>query len=462
MKQSIALLCLAWVCIHINSVQAADWNELSGKPAAPRLIAFNNSEKHPDSIPFISMRKQEVGFWTSFDDAALILKIGQTTAKSDASATWEDTGMWMHLLAGSEWIALPVYESPGAAAGAVKSDGDYFTLQANFWKNIQATRPPAKTTSSQASGTAAKTGAFTANLGEYGGTAMTPDDRKANPLYKYKGDPAAEEADVVVPADYDGTKPFGLMVYITPGRGGSNSAPTKWEQELASHQIIWIGPRRAGNDQVGERRVWMAQQARAWALHHYRIDPARTIISGFSNGADAASATAVATPFGFSNAILFAPPCEPPVGPVHVPRESDHSVTVINPLSGSGLSHIKKNWRIAYVVGIKDQFLSNVRSSAKAVDGFKMGGKLYEIDGLGHDAPSSIAGQLDFIDAPGDSPDASERGFSADPYLADIRRAIAASPARGRSAMIQLWENHPEARTHPDVLALLAKMEALP
>lgn len=39
---------------------------------------------------------------------------------------------------------------------------------------------------------------------------------------------------------------------------------------------------------------------------------------------------------------------------------------------------------------------------------------------------------------------------------------MATSPASGRASMTQLWNNHPEARTHPDVLALRAKMEALP
>ena len=146
-------------------------------------------------------------------------------------------------------------------------------------------------------------------------------------------------ARVVQVLSADGTKPYGLMVFIEPESNGTGNIRGNWKDDLGARKLIWVAAMKSGNDQQGERRVWLAQQARAWALHHYNIDTGRMIISGFSNGGDAASATAVATPFGFNNALLIAPPCEPPVGTVHVPREHGGGTTAtVQPLSSSGIS----------------------------------------------------------------------------------------------------------------------------
>lgn len=464
MNPILSGICIVWVwmsMLGIDSAIAGGWVDLTGKTAVPRLIAFNSSKTPPKALPFVAERRLEAGFWTSFADAGVIEKTGQTTVKSSASG-WQDTGLWLHALIGRDWVSLPIYESPNADAGAVMKGNEYFALHATFWKSLQATRPPSKSADPAAVGAKPRTGSFTVNLGKLDGQPVTPDDRKKNPFYKFKGDPAQEAAEVLVPTDYDGTKPFGLMVYISPAHDGNNGISAKWSSELAARHIIRIGPKKAGNNQSGERRVWLAQLARAWALHHYRIDPDRMVIAGLSNGADAASATAVSTPFGFNSALLFAPPCEPPIGPVHVPRETDHSSVKIQPLSDSGLSYIKRTWRIVHVVGAKDEFLNLVRRSANAVDHFKMGTKLFEIPGLGHALPASIAEPLDFLDSPRSSASDGDDGFSPTSYLVEIRRAMAENPSRGRAAMIQLWNNHPEARNHPDVLALLATMEALP
>jgi predicted esterase len=438
---------------------SAGWGDLAGAAGAPRLVAFNNSKTQPVALPFIPERKLQAGFWASFNDPGVITKLGETVAKTDNTG-WQDTGIWMHLLVGRNWVSLPVHQTANAAAGSVKKGNDYFALHPAFWKNLQSTRPSAKTDATKPAGPAARTGAFTANLGDTKGEPATPDDREANPFYKFEGDPAKEIAQVTVPASYNGSKPFGLMVYLSPSLNGQNGLPAKWAAELAQRQIIWIGPRNTGNNNTAERRVWVAQQCRAWALHHYKIDPNRMIISGCSNGADAASATAVATPFGFNSALLFCPPCSPPVGEVGVPMEGKTGPNpVIKPVP-RGIPHIKNTWRIVHVVGTKDSFLPLVRKSAKLVEGFKMGSKLHEIEGMGHAGPPSIAEYLDFVDAPRGG--AAGGTFAAENYLAGVRRAMASDPERGRAAMVQLWNNHPEAHTHPDVLALLKEMEALP
>jgi dienelactone hydrolase len=257
------------------------------------------------------------------------------------------------------------------------------------------------------------------------------------------------------------------MVYISPGMNGGNGMPGGWRKDFQSRNLIWIGAKNGGNNHPGVRRVWLAQQARAWALHHYKIDTSRMIISGFSNGGDAASATAVATPFGFNNAILFAPPCNPPLGTVTVPQEKDAQGTPVNfikPLSSGGISNIKKNWRIAYVCGSKDNFLAEVKRSAEAVKGLDSGSKLFEIDGLGHGVPGDISNIFDFIFSPREAANdkGASRAFNVDPVLSSIRSQMKTQPAKARESMLQLWNNHPEVRATEEVAALIAEMEALP
>lgn len=453
--------------LGVQSGLASDWKDLSGKDSPPRLVVLSNAKTHPAALPFIPERMKEAGLWQTFSDPKVIAKLAQTMSPATATG-WDDTGLWMHLLLDDgEWLALSVCEKPGAAQGGVKAGDTLLALHPSLWKNLQSSRPAASATADKGDAAKAKTGAFEANLGELDGPAMTPDDRKANPFLKYDGDIKDESAEVLVPDTYDGTKPFGLMVYITPAMDGNNAPPGGWRGELASREIIWIGAKKGGNNHPGDRRVWLAQHARAWALHHYKIDPARMIIAGFSNGGDSASGTAVATPFGFNNAILFAPPCAPPLGPVGIPQEKDAKgpAPVIQPLSGAGIRQIKTHWRIAYVVGTKDSFVPEVRKSAKAVEGLDCGSKLFEIDGLGHGVPQNITDILDFILEPraaGGGNKKEKTGFDPGPVVSNILAAHKTNPARAREMMLQLWQNHPESRGDDQVTETLELMEKLP
>lgn len=446
-------------------VHAADWNEVSGQPA-PSWVAMSASATAPDRLPFIPDRIKEMRFWQAYSDPKIIAKIAESMTKVDALG-WEDTGLWMHLRGSDgKWTSLPICQMSRGAQGGVKAAGSVFTIHPKLWKNLQSTRPAA--TANPAAGLAVKpkTGSFTVSLGEMQGTAQSVDDRKLNPFLKYDGDAAKEEACVTVPDTYDGSEPYGLMVFISPGMDGNNQLPGGWSKDMAARKLIWIGAKNGGNNFPGDRRVWLAQQARAWALHHYQIAPTRMVISGFSNGADAASATAVATPFGFNNAILFAPPCNPPLDAVVVPQEKDakgSQVVLIKPLSSSGISHIKKDWRIAYVCGTNDSFLKGVRRSAEIVKVCEMGSKLFEINGLGHGIPSEIGDVLDFILAPRvATTKGGTNSFQAAPALAAIRSNLTTNPAKAKELMTQLWNNHPEAHSDADLIALLAEMETLP
>ena len=431
---------------------------------APSVVAISRHKSPPQSLPFIPARMADAGLWAAYTDPAIITKIGESTTQSTDSA-WEDTGFFVHLRGGDgQWTSRPLHEAPGGKAAALAVGTGHFTLHAGFWKSLQASRPAKAATAAAATATA-KTGSFTVTLAERNGPPCTPNDPKENPFIDFKGDPAAESASVVVPASYDGSQPYGLMVYISPGQAPENNLSKKWQEELEARKYIWIGPHNAGNNNPGDRRVWMAQQCRAWALHHYRIDPAKTIISGFSNGGDSASATAVSTPYGFSSALLMAPPSLPPIGPVIVPQETPRGQIMIQPLSKTGISHIKKNLRVAYICGSNDSFITNVKSSTKALeDELKLGCKLFELQGHGHGAAPSIAEAIDFLDGPRASADPVATAGGIQQSSAALREVQAAMGNRpqAKAKLARLWETRPDLRTSADVTTLIEKLEALP
>jgi hypothetical protein len=94
--------------------------------------------------------------------------------------------------------------------------------------------------------------------------------------------------DVYVPPGYDGTKPYGVMVYIT------SDPSTGIVLQTASNDknIIWIAPRNVGNYAAGTDRCGAALLAIYRAKELFNIDSRRVYLSGKSGGARTASGLA--------------------------------------------------------------------------------------------------------------------------------------------------------------------------
>ena len=105
--------------------------------------------------------------------------------------------------------------------------------------------------------------------------------------------------DVYVPADYDGSSTYGLIVWISFGGGGQ--IPIQgWSDVLDRHKLIWIGPGMAGNDQYWPIRVGKGLDAAANMKSLYRIDDRRVYAAGLSGGGRAASMLGVGFPDVFT------------------------------------------------------------------------------------------------------------------------------------------------------------------
>jgi len=95
--------------------------------------------------------------------------------------------------------------------------------------------------------------------------------------------------DVYVPASYDGTKPYGVMVYITSDQ---NTGGTVLRTVSEQKNLIWIAPRNVGNNAYSPDRYGAGLFAIYRAMEQFNIDPRRVYNSGKSGGARTASGLA--------------------------------------------------------------------------------------------------------------------------------------------------------------------------
>ena len=109
---------------------------------------------------------------------------------------------------------------------------------------------------------------------------------------------SGETFDVFVPEQYTGDEPYGLIVWINPGRGGAPRG--EWLDVLRRHKLIWIGATNTGNDRTKWVRLGLAIDAADHMQKAYKIDPLRVYASGSSGGGRCASLLAIGFPDVFT------------------------------------------------------------------------------------------------------------------------------------------------------------------
>lgn len=117
--------------------------------------------------------------------------------------------------------------------------------------------------------------------------------------------PASEQWQVYVPGDYNGSKPYGVLVWIEPG--DALEFPAGWKGALDHFHLIYVAAAKSGNDQdVRKRRIPLALTGLANIEAQYKIDPVRVYIGGFSGGGRVASLVAAAYADVFTGGIFVA------------------------------------------------------------------------------------------------------------------------------------------------------------
>ncbi len=98
--------------------------------------------------------------------------------------------------------------------------------------------------------------------------------------------PRNEKYFVWLPPNYDGTKPFGLMVYISSFELVT-AVPDGWEEVLARHKMLFVAPQSAGNNCKSQKRRCGLALASALAMKaKYNIESDRIVVAGISGGAE--------------------------------------------------------------------------------------------------------------------------------------------------------------------------------
>lgn len=103
-------------------------------------------------------------------------------------------------------------------------------------------------------------------------------DAKAEFTYDVK----SAKARVYVPAAYDGSKPLGVYLHVSPGDDGENLE--EYAAVMDRHSLIYISPCGTSNDQPMLRRVKLAVDALASVRAKYKVDSKRVCVGGYSGG----------------------------------------------------------------------------------------------------------------------------------------------------------------------------------
>lgn len=111
-------------------------------------------------------------------------------------------------------------------------------------------------------------------------------------------DLAEETFSAYIPKSYDGSKPYGLIVWITAGTLGG--PPDIYLPVLDKHEYIWFGGNNIGNRRQVPDRMGITLDGLHNMIKLYNIDLDRIYVSGISGGGRIASKLAVIYPDLFS------------------------------------------------------------------------------------------------------------------------------------------------------------------
>ncbi len=256
-----------------------------------------------------------------------------------------------------------------------------------------------------------------------------------------------ESFEVYIPANYDGTERFGLIVWVSPGPNGA--PPQPFRTILDKHKLIWIGANNAGNPRTFWHRAGLALDALHNITQHYHIDPMRTYVSGLSGGGRCSSR------IGLTYADLFAG-AFPIIGVDYFKKlpHPDSTATKLvfwgakfNPPSPRILRKAKRDGRYVLLTGETDG--NRLQTLVTYQYGFKRARFSYitylEAPGMGHTVPPPdwFEKGITALDAP--LPEVRERREKeAERKLARAMDRLQRSPPHGIEALEELLRDFPD------------------
>lgn len=129
-------------------------------------------------------------------------------------------------------------------------------------------------------------------------------ERSTGPVVNTAEDLDAFTYDIWIPADYDGSEPYGLIAWINSGNngGGPNGS---WQAELAAQNLIFIAPDGAGNPITVDIRMGRAYLGTLRAMELLNIDETRVFAMGASGGGRTANHLTYQYPQVYAGVMAF-------------------------------------------------------------------------------------------------------------------------------------------------------------
>ncbi|MFK5923334.1 MAG: hypothetical protein QM496_14245 [Verrucomicrobiota bacterium] len=271
---------------------------------------------------------------------------------------------------------------------------------------------------------------------------------------------------VFVPESYKAGEAHGMLIFISAGDGLYQFSP-EWKSVFEEKQIIWATAKDIGNKKPSGRRFRLAREARNYLGRHYRIDPQRVYLSGFSGGGRMSAGMIAKFPGSFTGTIHF---CGVSALARAIPHYSKANVEIYGwPPEGNALNTAKRLNHFALITGPKDSNYEDTKNVFGWMEKNRIPARLIEVPGLAHQVPREpgpIREAIEFLDQPRKSvkseSDDSEENAPWSRDLEQLSRLAATQPVKARAFAVQLWDRHAEIHNDASFLQLLEKLEQWP
>lgn len=200
------------------------------------------------------------------------------------------------------------------------------------------------------------------------------DTNKKEVKTEFAYDAATAKTVVYVPPGYDGTKPFGVYLHVSPGDQGQNS--NGYGPVMDRLNLIYISPKGTSNNQPMLRRIKLAVDALSSVQARYRIDPKRISVGGFSGGGHIGMLIHAMFPDTFMGSVSHA-------AQSYLPRSA--SCGHFPGLDARDLkSGVLKDHKWCVISGDQDQNYAEILSTSKLWEAGRMNYQFFDVKGMAH------------------------------------------------------------------------------
>lgn len=195
---------------------------------------------------------------------------------------------------------------------------------------------------------------------------------------QFEYDGASAQTIVYVPPTYDGLKPFGVYVHISPGDGGDKGAA--YQSIMDRLNLIYISPKGTSNDRPMLRRVHLAVDALESVRKEWKLDPKRCVVGGLSGGGHMAMLSQATFPELFIGAVSHAAQSYLPSFPPAY-YNCGHFPGLLGTDFTTGALKGRK-WVV--VSGDKDKNYQEILTTTKQWEAHKLAYRFINVSGMAH------------------------------------------------------------------------------